>query len=932
MTNEDRDLLLSLRRQQGDLQQMLEQLNARLNALETRTGVTSAEHVALPPIPPDAWLPPIPLDFAREVALPPIPPAAELPPIPQIPTVPSKQTSHEFHLGRWLTRAGLLLVVLAIVLLGTWIVGSWHLDRQMGPAGKLSVLGLTSALAIALGQQFERRKGGFLYLGRAIIAAGLAVLYLTFYDAYFDESLRVIRSALVAGFLLFAWSVYVLLLAERKKSQGLGLLAIILAYFSTAMNPVGNFTMGANLVLAATSAVFLMRNGWALLGAFSVAGAYLALLRRLVIDDTGELALDTSQAPFWPNALYLIIVWFVFTGAIILTTERTFRGLKRLTLVSLNNAGVAGLLGLTAYIAGYGASAIGWTLFDTGFVFLIMSRFAGFTELDPVDLMGAYAAQGLALVTAGIIVVFTGVTRAFVLLLETLLLGVAGAFAGDRILTISTYVAGFFATVFAIWQMAIYAHHPWLFGFGGAIVLLINAWNCRGEIRHSPMARTSIVLSTSCYCVLAIGLVFTALCTIMNDATLPPALALAALALTFAIYYVSLFELPALAQVLLLAALFLVLFPADTGEEMPWWSLGFVGVVTLLLLTWWSRQRTTRSGAWVGVLKFLYALALVDLAVVTIRPNLDAQEWMVASSLLSVAFLVYGAWFRVWMLAGVGQLFLVLALNHFFFPPNSEIYPWTWGAAAVPVTVAFATGLAAHQWLRISPEIRGRNRTVIDYLAYGYKLVALAGLIRWVFAFVTEPQISLAAAFLFLGTFVLSMNVQRPSTFGARCSFVLSAMGLFLYAGNLYSNAHDTATAINAFAMFLLLAQTALLRHEGEFLVTRLESWILILFAVAANWLFVSVWVWTRIGQRDLTLGWALLALFLFLFGLITRERRLCWCGTAIVVVAILRVICWDMWGVSTGFRVLTVFLLAMITLIIGFAISRRGNRATASS
>jgi Predicted membrane protein (DUF2339) len=928
MTTEDRDLLLSLRRQQGDLQQMLERLNAQLRALETRTGSAAADHVVLPPLPPEAWLPPVPLDFAREVALPPIPLAGEplfLPPVPPAAPVEAVKPSLEFRLGWWLTRIGALFVVMAFVFLAAYIDVREHIDQRMGPAGKLAMMGLASGLAIALGQRCERRKGGLLYFGRALIAVGLGGLYTTFYSAYFDESLRVIRSAVVAGFLLFAWSIYALLLAERKKSQGLGLMAVVLAYFSTAMNPVGAFTMTTNMVLAAITAVFLLRNGWVLLATISATGAYLALLRRLVIDDTGELAFDTSQAPFWPHAIYLIGVWFIFTLAVIFATERTFRGVRRLAFVSLNNIGLASLLALTAYIAGYGASAIGLTLLYTGIVFLIMSRFAGFAEVEPVDLMATYAAQGLAMFTGGVIVFFTGMTRALLLLLNTFLFGVAGAFSGDRVLTISTYIAGFFATAFAIWQMAVFAHHPWLFGFGGALIMLINAWNCRSEIRNSPVARTSIVFSTACYCVLAIGLVFTALCTVMSDAALPPALALASIGLTFVIYYFAIYELPALAQVLLLAALFLVLFPTETGEEMPWWTMSWVGGITLLLLTWWSRQRITKSGAWVGTLKFGYALALVYLAVITIRPYLDAQGWMIAEGLLSLVFLLYGAWFRVWTIAAVGQIFLVLALNHLFFPPDSDVFPWTWWAAAVPVAVTFATGRAAHEWLRLSTDIRGTRREALNYTAYAYKLVALAGLICSILALVPEP--SLIPAFLFLGTFLLSMNVQRPDTFGIRCSFALSATGMLLYFGHVYTEGRELATPGNAFAMFVFLSQTALLRHEGQLLVTRLESWALIFFAVATNWLFVSAWVWTRLGPRDLTLGWALLALFLFVFGLITRERRLRWCGMAIVIAAILRVICWDMWDLPNGFRFLTFLFLAMTTLVIGFAILRRGDR-----
>jgi hypothetical protein len=410
--------------------------------------------------------------------------------------------------------------------------------------------------------------------------------------------------------------------------------------------------------------------------------------------------------------------------------------------------------------------------------------------------------------------------------------------------------------------------------------------------------------------------------TELNDSTLPPALALAALALTFSIYYVSLFELPPLAQTLMLAAQALVLFPAETGEELPWWSTASVAAVTLVLVTWWSRQRTTRSGSWTVVLTFLYALALAGLAHQTVRPYLDAQGWMICASLLSVAFLVYGAFARVWSVAAMGQVFLALALYHFFFPPEHDVFPWPWWVAAVPVMVVFATARAAHEWLRLFPEIPESWREPLRLLAYGYMLVALAALVRWVFGVV--PTWDQVAAFLFLGTLVLSANVRHPSTFGVRCSFVLSAIGMWVYLDNLQAQAHAMATLLNGLAMLLFLAQSALLRHDGKPLTTPLESWALILFSAGTSWIFVSAWVWTRISPSHLTVGWALFALFLFLFGLLVQEHRLRWCGLAVVVAAILRVLFYDMWGLPSGYRVLTFIVLAIITLGIGYILLRR--------
>jgi hypothetical protein len=270
----------------------------------------------------------------------------------------------------------------------------------------------------------------------------------------------------------------------------------------------------------------------------------------------------------------------------------------------------------------------------------------------------------------------------------------------------------------------------------------------------------------------------------------------------------------------------------------------------------------------------------------------------------------------------VGQLFLALALYHFFFPPHREIFPWTWSAAAVPVMVVFATARAAHEWLRLFPEIPASRRENLRLLACGYHLVALVALVRWVFGVV--PALDQIAAFLFLGSLILSWNVRHASAFGVRCSFVLSAIGMWLYLDNLQSQAHAMATFLNGLAMLLFLSQPTLLRHEGKSLVTTLETWALILLSAGTSWVFVSAWVWTRIGTGYLTMGWALYALFLFLFGLLVRERRFRWCGMAVIVAAILRVGCYDMWSLSSGYRVLTFIILALITLGIGYIILRR--------
>ena len=437
----------------------------------------------------------------------------------------------------------------------------------------------------------------------------LAWLYVTAYAACYSSTYQIIQNPLIAGVLLVVWAAYVLALAERKQSQGLALFAILLAYFSTAINPIGRFTMAADLFLSATAVLLMIRNGWSALSYLSLAGTYLALLRRLVIDQDGEFVFDAGRTlHFWPYAIYLTGIWAIFTAGVWFTSAPSYRGGKRLIFLSLNNGAWAGLLLFTAYISGYGHGPMGWILLSTGFILLVTSRFVGWTDIEPGSVMAAYAAQGLGLFTAGTIVVFTGITRGLMLTLETFLFGCAGTFSADQVLLVTTYFAAFFATLFLIWEISVNAHHPWLLGFTGAAVMLLNAWMARSDIRHSPKARSTIVLGSAYYCTLACGLIFTGLCMSMSENALPPALALASMVLTFLIYYFSLYELPPIAQTLLLTAQALVIYPFDSGEEMPWWTTFGVAGVTLIMVTWWSRQRVTRTGSWTSTLSSAFEI------------------------------------------------------------------------------------------------------------------------------------------------------------------------------------------------------------------------------------------------------------------------------------------------------------------------------------
>jgi hypothetical protein len=931
MTPDDRELLALLRRQQAELRESLAKIDARLDQFDAR------ETTATPPPPPvDARpsLPPIPTFTApvlppipARAAVPPPPPAAALPPIPSFaspppPPPPAPHASFEFRFGRWLTRIGAAFAVITLALILSLTHG-W-LIHALGPAGILGFSGAFCVCVVIAGSRLGRRhrKGALRLFGLSLEAMGLAGLYVTLYAAHYFPSVAIITSPLLAGLLLLGWSAYVLNLASRENSQALALFAILLAYFSTAINPLGRFTMAADLLLAGMAVLYLWRSGWTALTWVAVLGTNYALLRRLVIDENGEFTLTTSHAlPFAPYAVYLLAAWGIFTIGIVFVRNASLNRDKRIAILTLNNAALAFLLTLTTYVAGYGYRAMGWTLFWISLALLFTAGVARILTTAE-EISGAYLAQGLALFTAGLIGIWSGVTRGVLLLVETFLLGFAASVSRSLIFKLAAAIAALLATSFLLWEIGFNSHDPWRLGVGGAVDMLFVAWWARRAFRYEMR----ILPAPAYYAALAMALLGMAMATKLSDHALPPALALVALVLTLSIYRLPLSELPLMAQGLLLAAQTLVLFPAETGEEMPPVCTLAVAAVTLGLLVWWSRERTIPGGRWIVLIRFVYALALVGLTWHAVRPEVSDQAWMVISSLLAFTFLAVGALARLWPLAAMGQLFLLASLGYFFFP-DGKVTPfiWSWPAAAVPIAVVYVTGRAIHSWLNIfsatpAPVARTWHRvgTLCQWLALGMVIRLISAVV---------PDADQAATFLLFGTGLVAWNAVKSNVPGIRAGLIPTLLGIALVLHEAAVDSTGLVTVLNGLAIFALLLQPAFLTL-GRRVIGEAESWAVIVLAAITGWIFVNAWVDARLHPNDLTMGWAIYALVLFLLGLFVRERRMRWSGLFVLAAAILRVLCYDVWGFSNGYKVLTFVVLTFITLGLGFLYARLAERA----
>ena len=257
-------------------------LTARLAGLEQRLArFEAADKLAVEPIPAAAVPPPLP---------PRVPPVALPSPVPTIladtpVTVPPRAAagaepaparevnpppageSLEMRIGgTWLVRVGIVLFLTFLAFLGSYLYE--NVVPHLGPAAKVGLLYLGAGTVAGLGAWLERSRparesGRLRQYARIVLAGGLAAVYYVTYVAHFYERLRVVPSPLLAGVLLLAWAAFMVWLAERRGSETLATVAILLAYYTAAINEgVAGFTLASNLFLSAGAVFLLRRHLW----------------------------------------------------------------------------------------------------------------------------------------------------------------------------------------------------------------------------------------------------------------------------------------------------------------------------------------------------------------------------------------------------------------------------------------------------------------------------------------------------------------------------------------------------------------------------------------------------------------------------------------------------------------------------------------------
>jgi hypothetical protein len=584
MTEDQQTELQRIRAAQNALRQQWAELEKRLAAIEAAAVAESAPAPVGEPAPAIA---------RRQTAAPP-------PPHPE----PARE-SLEMQIGTtWLVRAGIVLLLTSLAFAGNYLYQ--NVVPHLGPGGKVALLYLAAVVLTGLGAWLERSRSareivGLQNYARVVLAGGLAAIYYVTYAAHYYPNLRVVQSALAAGLLLLGWAAFLVWLADRRESEILATFAILLAYYTSAINEIASFTLFSNLVLAAGAVYLIRRHLWrifpfaSLLATFGSYGYwhyfYLHPVWR-VFGAAPEVL--RPGGGFWLEGGFLFVYWALFTWAVFTTGEPVLPPARRATFISLNN-GAFFLLTTWLLLGDYPGNFWKWSLL-CGFVLGSLGE-VGRRLHPPLDAPSenAYQLQGQLLGTLGLIDYFSGWQLSIVLAVQSRILLAAAERRRNAVLLACAGATGLLAFISAANGLAVGTARTgcWIAAFAVGAFFIEESWRC-GRLRLGAAASPAgeawpalLPAASGCFALLGTGIWFWLLeVKITFEPALAPGLAVSAVALLLLGHVLRVSAIAFFAAGYLVAAQVHWLFSyggmPDWGSATPpWWNFAVLIVATL---------------------------------------------------------------------------------------------------------------------------------------------------------------------------------------------------------------------------------------------------------------------------------------------------------------------------------------------------------------
>ncbi|MHA3771361.1 DUF2339 domain-containing protein [Verrucomicrobiota bacterium sgz303538] len=847
---------------------------------------------------------------------PPPPPSASKSTEPESAPEAQPGDSWELAFGTvWLARIGIVILITGLVFLGNY---AWqHIVSQLGAGGKVTLLYLAGALLAGIGAWLERGKETMRNYARVLMAGGAATVYYTTYAAHYVERLRVIESPLLGGTLLLAMAAGFIAWADRRRSEGLALLAVLLAYYTSAINAIGSFTLFSSLLLTGTAVFFLVKHRWAALGWASIIGTYgsYAFWRWHHAVDWSAYAGRTETLPSLIALGFLLGYWALFSTAAFVGKENAIASARPVLFVSANNGA---FFALAAHQIGTRHPDSFWLLaLVFGGVLLGLSALARWKWEESPSLESAYLAQGLALVTLGLISKLTGSQLALVLTFESALLLTGAGGRRGWLYQIAAALTAAGATGIAAFEIDHSPHLALTLGGTVATVMIGNAWWLKQ--RRGQLMSATWSWRAAWFAGLGLALLGQIAWEQVPFAGRPAALACIAVLTTAAAPSLRLPEL-LLGQILLGWAV--IMYGSGRGSLLSSaWTPPVLLAALLGLEQWWQRQRSFQlESASLAVMQLFCAIGGIVVGCCWLRDYFPDEGWMVATSAAAIVTLLYGAATRAWATALVGQVFTLIAAKAFL------LNLWSVDAsvlvAITPVVAVAVVGVVIEQIGRHYANALPEGLTV-HTLARVYRFAATAGIALWALRYISNDWLlpffaGLGAVLVLVGT--VTRSYERVIT------------GAFFHAVallTLWARFDVSMTWPGLLSILAVPASFRIARHwaGAEPFVSEDMRQTFTAAATASAWLWVTRWTNSTNGTQGLTVAWSTLALLTFAAGLGLRERVYRLAGFGILALAISRVFLIDVWRLETLYRILSFLVLGAVLLLLGFVYSRYAER-----
>lgn len=892
---------------------------------EAPLGLAAAK---LPATPSASMAEALPPTIGRTIPLPPPPPPP--PPLPQ------RAEGLEMQLGTvWLARIGIVILLTGLVFLGNYAWQNWVVHT--GPAGKLAIIYLAGAGLCGLGAWMLRRQESLRMYAQVLIAGGGATIYYATYAAHFVERLRVIESPILGGALLLALGAGFLWWADRRKLQPAALLAIVLSYYTSAMNEAGSFTLFSSLVVTAAGVVLLIRHQWVAVSWASLAGTYASYCYwEWFRQHTGAVVLlEPAPLQQWaPVVGFLCAYWALFMVSVFYSRERFGAG-GRVAFVSLNNAG----LFFCAMEPLWHRVPEGPWIFTVslGAALLGLAWAARKWRREYLDLDAALLVQGVGFFTAGLALKLAPEHLCFFLAAESLVLLCGSGRRHGLIFEILGGIAAGWAAGEG-WHAMV--HEPTRLVLIGGIVatfLIADAWLLK--LRRGEWQRMQVTLRALWFSALALLLIGRVLVGTVPYAWDPTALALAAVICTASIYLLRLPEITLLGQFFLFVALVYWFDDLHAHVDLaPWWRPLPLALSALGLSHWWQAQRVLpinwnvsvwrppdaeakiRAGGELATLfQFVMAGALIAVSFATLRRHIHGDPWLLTLSGAALITLIYGYATRAWAIAAWGQAFAIAAVVYFLTSLGMG-HP-SWPFALAPVVMLLGTCAL----LSFAPAARWSERGAAETASPAAMLYWVAGwvvLSVWVAEYIPAEWRSFT--FSALAAALLCAGLWRGAALLTFTGFALTAETFGAFFLNF-----ESGPSWPELAAILLpsIALRATPRRGQSSSIPPLLQHVLSGLVVFAVWLWSTRYTNSHHYQAGLTVVWSVVALILLAAGFALRERAYRLGGLAVLALAIGRIFFVDVWALETIYRILSFLTLGVVLLALGYLYNRYAER-----